>query len=417
MLKTIFDVWYSLSETKKIQSRTVLQRVPKESLSPESLQDPAIRTEVDQFGYHDIAIEFPKDWIGALDFLSDLGYLEKRKDTIYHISYLYQAYPYEPYVSPFGWVGITNNSTFVSSIVNVDSKHIKAFTETANELKRQISDNQHRHITQFEYGISFSYDTIVYEIKDKYFDAITLTFSLTEPPKLLVYSCESYVESDGKTDKKHIKKINPLGSEIFLKGSSEFDKIFEIPEWKEKSIGIIIHDKKSYFLVIKRQDILGENKFFNPPNFFDENILSKENALSRLFENAVATHISTKYGYQIRDDKRKPPYLDSRQIDIFAEKGVDPKYITVCECKLRFKNQPLTMSELEYFNQKILKIREHEGKETPITFCFQFISNTDNLEEGVKEFAIKNKIEIKKAHLPHNWEGRVDWTINEMMDL
>ena len=396
MIKTIFEVWYSLSNTKKIQSRTVFDRIPKERLSSESLQDPNVKSQVEQLGYYDSAMKLPENWIEALNFLAGLGYLEKRDDVIYHIAYFYEAYPYEPYISPFGWVGVTNSNKFVMSCVNVDSRHIKIFTETADELKRQISNNIHRHITRFEYGITFYYDTIVYEIKDKYFDAIALSFSLTEP-KLLVFSCEPYVTSDGKTDKKRIKNTSQLDSEIFLNGSDEFDKIMEIPQWKEKSKGIIIQDDKAYFLVNKREDIPTENRFFKMPNIFDEGVASKENFLSRIFEDAIAEYLSSNYGYQTKC-RIKPTYLHPREIDIFAEKGVDPKDITICECKLRFNESPLTLNEIEYFHQKTLKIIENESKRGTVKFHFQFVSNTDKLEEGLEEFAKMNKIEIKRSH-------------------
>ncbi len=147
-----------------------------------------------------------------------------------------------------------------------------------------------------------------------------------------------------------------------------------------------------------------------PPSF------SEENFLSRRFEEQVASYLVRKfnYGYAV---SMKPYYLDGKEIDVLAEKGVMPKTITVCECKLRLNDSPITMQEVNDFAEKIVKIKQNETKRGEVTFYSWFVTNTDKLEEGVREFTKKEGIELKRAKLSNNWKHRSDWSVLEIKPL
>lgn len=49
----IFKTWHYLMENKKIQVRKVYQRIPKEELTAEQLEDPTIASKVEELGYLD----------------------------------------------------------------------------------------------------------------------------------------------------------------------------------------------------------------------------------------------------------------------------------------------------------------------------------------------------------------------------
>ena len=339
--------------------------------------------------------------------------MEKRSDTIHYFRYYYETFPYEPYVSPFGWVGLSTSEHFVSSYLKVDSKHYDLFVETAEDLKNQVIKKLHRHITDFQYGESFSYDTIVYELHDKYFDALQIFYDKTKND-LIIQIVRPYVTSSSTWgDRKNYKILQKIDSGIFL-NKSELDKIINNLEWKKSSRGILIIDKKSYFLLNKNEK--EDNASRTVPNFLDDGFASKENYLARIFEDAIAQYLSSKYGYQF-SCRMKPSYLDGKELDIFGEKGVETKTITICECKLRFNDSRITLGELDYFHKKILKVKQNEAKRGEIKFHFNFITNLSQVDADVKEFASQNNIEINQAILPSNWQERADWKITEIKKL
>ncbi|MEM2160732.1 MAG: hypothetical protein QXN55_07255, partial [Candidatus Nitrosotenuis sp.] len=206
-----------------------------------------------------------------------------------------------------------------------------------------------------------------------------------------------------------------IPAKTFLEDRSSVDKIIDGLDWKKTSNGILIIDKKAYFLVHKQQE-QKKDSFFKEPNFFDDGFASKENFLSTIFENAVAQHLTAKHGYLFLC-RTKPQYLEGKEIDVFGEKAGIPKTITVCECKLRFGDSRITYGELDYFHKKIMKIKENESKRGETKFYCMFVSNTDKIDGQAKEFAMKNGIEIRKASLPSDWQERPNWNINEIKKL
>ncbi len=144
-----------------------------------------------------------------------------------------------------------------------------------------------------------------------------------------------------------------------------------------------------------------------PPKF------SEENFLSRRFEEQVSAYLVRTFNYDAAVGI-KPAYLDGKEIDVLAEKGVMPKTITVCECKLRLNESPIAIQELNDFAEKIVRIKQNETKRGEVKFFFWFVSNTDKSEGGVKEFAKKEGMELKKAELSKNWKGRSDWSVVEI---
>ena len=411
LLREINKIWLSLMYNKMMQVKTIYDRIAKSNLSINSLKDWKVRAQVEKFGYYDSAQELPDSTIGALEFLTELGYLEKRNDTIYKIGFFYEVYPYKPVVTPLGYVGISSPMTYHYETLTLDSKQYQAFDETAPSLKNQVSAGMHKHITKFDYGVNFSYDTTIYEVKDLYFDAIWID-CLEPEGKLTVELVEPFIQSSSKRDRKNWRKIREVDPELFLSDSKELGKLIDELEWKKRSIGCIIYNDKAYTIVPREiaQGRVEENDSMGIPRFLDKGVYSYENTRSRIFEDAVADYLQDKYQYALTA-RFKPCYLEGKEIDVFAEKGTKQKTYTICECKFRQNDSPITMDELRYFQQKIEKVKNIENKRGEAKFYFWFVTNIDDLENGLREYSKQVGIELMKAHLSGNWEKRSDWSV------
>lgn len=419
-LNEIGKLWYHLMTTKSIYSRTIFNRIPKDRLSKESLENPKVAAEISRQCYYDVVREIPDLRRKALDVLVKLGYVEKHDDTIYFVNYTYVAHPYLPFVLPSGIVGITSPTQRVISNLRLESKQYANFEESAKTFRVQIKAGKHRHIPRFDYGIGFQYETTIYEIKDRYFDAIFVNYD-EENKKLIVHLTEPFVQSFNKRDHKNWRQIKEIDQNLFLSGSAAIDKEIDSLEWKKKLIGIILYNDEAYFLSKKTEKDETEdssNGSFRMPNFLDEGGYSYENYLSRIFEDAVADYLRQNHQYDAVA-RTKPPYLEGKELDVFAEKGLPLKNITVCECKFRPVNpdSPITISEVQEFGEKAKKVEEHHRKSGVAKFWFWLVTNTDKLEEGVDEYSKKIGIEIKKVHLPKNWKERSDWSVVKIENL
>ena len=150
------------------------------------------------------------------------------------------------------------------------------------------------------------------------------------------------------------------------------------------------------------------------PNYLAGDVLSYPNYMSRIFEDATADYLRQKYGYDAYT-RIKPDYLENKEIDVFGVRSVLPRQIAVCECKLRFNVSPITMTEITSFYEKILKIKENEGKRGDTIFHFWFVSNSEIYEEGVHDYAKNVGIVMMKAELSANWEKRANWKVKSVM--
>src|SRR5919108_2490930 len=115
--------------------------------------------------------------IEILDKLVELGYIEKRSDTVYFVHFYFEAHPYVPRVGWQGIVGIASKSQVTNKTLILDSRQYANFMESAKIFKNQCSAGMHKHITQFSYADMFHYETIVYELYDIFFDAIYVDYS------------------------------------------------------------------------------------------------------------------------------------------------------------------------------------------------------------------------------------------------
>jgi hypothetical protein len=168
---------------------------------------------------------------------------------------------------------------------------------------------------------------------------------------------------------------------------------------EKKYVGIIIHEGKAYILALPHAHTSERDnqiRYLQMPNFLDE-VSSYENTLSHLFEFKVGEFLRQRYNYSKVLIRYKPVYLDGKEIDIYAEKGQIERSLTICECKLRLNNSPISLHEVESFGEKIPIIKEKEAIVHRTRFNFWFITNADFLDADVKVYTKREEIEIKSA--------------------
>ncbi len=254
-------------------------------------------------------------------------------------------------LSPTGAVGIAIETKVEMRQFELNSDQFNRFEESARILRSEIRGGKHRHITQFEYRMNFSYETELYETKAPFFDSVFLLFD-DSATNLKIYLTEPFIEREKDRDRKNWRRIREISRDFFLERPDEVRQIVEELDWKKKLIGIIVVDDKAYFVPQLgrvdevRSELLGSN--LQVPNFLGNSVFSFENYMSRIYEDAIADYLRKIYQYNTTP-RYKPEYLQGGEIDVFAEKGLMPKNITICECKLRFNEAPITLQEIKKF--------------------------------------------------------------------
>lgn len=280
LLKGIGDAWVLLERDKTVHSRKVFDRIPKENLSPESLGRAEVREQVEKFGCYEISDERPRQMLDALDFLSKIGYLSKRSDRINNVGMNYIAHPYLPHTSPTGVLGITSRSSSPYTRFDLNSGQFELFKESATKFRDQVVAGQHPHIRGFQWGVILSYETDIYELKDRYFDALHVSYSSNDG-KLGVWLTEPFAESHEGKFSKNWKRLEAVDSEMFLNDISKVDSLVDGLPWKKKAIGILIYNDEAWTIVppaiAKSQGEKARPSFLEMPNFLDPNVFSYPN--------------------------------------------------------------------------------------------------------------------------------------------
>ena len=416
------DVWFSLMTNKKILAKTIHEVIAKNMLTEEQLNDPQIANLVNMRGRYEIETKRSENEIEALDILTGLGYVQKKKDKIYRVALIYIAHPYVPQVNPGGGLGIHINNKSSRTCFDFNEREYRFFVQTTKQFKDEIRSGSHSHITLLDYRIIFNYETDVYEVEDDFFDAISLI--ITKNGELAARLSEPYILSkyQGKeeTETKNWKFLKQISGKRFLQGKQELLNVVKELPWKKDIIGMIKGYDQRIYNITKvdptnkiRKKTNSSQMFFNIPSFFGHGLYSYENTISRIFEDAVAEYLREKEKY-ITTVRFTPKYL-RKEIDIFGERGTKKfREIMICECKFRFNNNKITKDEIEWFLAKCVKIKKVETKNDVHNFKFWFVTTTDQIEPDADKFLKKTKIEFKQAILPQSWQKRADWSISKI---
>jgi hypothetical protein len=349
-----------------------------------------------------------------LDYFVKLGYVDKKEDNFYLINYSIEAYYYRPFITPNGTVDLPGLLTSNCITILLGSEEYYKFLREAADFKSRIESGLYHTLFSFTYKIIKEFSSLVYELKNKYFDSIYFF-----GPK----DCKLVAPLNIPNNASDTKNWRPLTLEIDGIEQITFDDFYNKDiidnridniKWKKDRDGMIVFKGRAYWL---RKD--GEYENFHDfydrnilgiPNFLDRGIFSIENYMSRIYEDSVAQYLHMKHGYSTKT-RYKPQYLDGKEIDVFAEK-LTPRTFTVCECKLRLNDKPIIDVEITSFANKKDLIIKNEKRNLDDRFHFWFITNTKKIPEEIKELAKRNKIDLKLGELPSNWKTRADWSIN-----
>jgi len=149
-----------------------------------------------------------------------------------------------------------------------------------------------------------------------------------------------------------------------------------------------------------------------------------DNLASYKFEREVESYLRREFQYTYSHCNYKPPYL-GKDIDVYASKGDPVVTITICECRLRFNNRPIDVTEIEKFCKLASAVRDHENEKAAregkrVTLHAWFVTNADSVEKVAATMAKRNKIEIKHAKVPKGRERLVkntSWQVSKIRDL
>ena len=206
MAENITQVWRELMMSKKLLADFIYIRHHKEDLSNEDLKKSEVAAQIKQHGYFDVRRSLHTEQINALEKLVELGYIDKKVDTIHQIHFSYEAHPYVPYVGWQGIVGITSKSTARNQTLSLDTNEYKNFKESAKIFRNQFQSGKHKHITLFEYIEGIQYETTIYEVKDKYFDSFFLNYSVNKK-RFIVRLVEPFTHTINERSRKDWKTL------------------------------------------------------------------------------------------------------------------------------------------------------------------------------------------------------------------
>jgi len=410
---------------KKIQARTVHNVIPKEMLSEKQLEDKKVAEYVKKHGKYEVEYKKSDAQIEALEYLTKLGYVKKTKDKIYRVFFNYVAHPYLPHVYPYGDLGINVKTQSNFTHFDFGEEDYKHFFKTAKEFQNEMNSGGHSHITSFNFGINFSYQTDVYEVKNEFFDAILLGVSMTGV--LTGNFSQPFIQTRYKgketIEKKNWKVLKKFDGKRFLKGSKELKKDVKKLPWKKEVIGIIEGDDKKLYQIATgagakklKKEQKSASKIFPPPKFFGKGLYSYENVIARIFEDSVSEYLRNN-GHYTTTTRFTPKYL-GKEIDVFGERGSKKnKEIVLCECKFRFDDRAITKDEIEYFLTKSLQIKKNETKKEQISFNFWLVTTTKQIEPEAKKYLKRTNIQFMIAKLPVNWRKQADWEITKLSEL
>jgi hypothetical protein len=348
-----------------------------------------------------------------LEYLTDVGYIEKNNTEVIHIRYQYILYSSYPVILPIGNFQLSGSVYPIKEEVISTSDRFERIHRRLEEFKKNVNSGIYPNMLDFSYTIDKKFYSVVYEVKNMYFDAL---FFFTYPSETKLYSSSPLnIPNEKRIDEKRWRGIKHL-ADVNLSDKDKIDKEIAGLEWKQDRAGMLILNGKAYWLlndgsVINYNDLM-TSQIFGVPNYLDPGFASIENYLSRIFEDSIAHYLQDTESVFTRI-RFRPQYLKDQEIDVQTYRPQSTESI-VCECKFRLRNRAVTIDELEIFGNKAKIIKEKNENEN---FQFWLVTNTQNIESEAINYAKKNNIQIMVASLPTNWHRRSDWSILDLRRL
>ncbi|MPZ07118.1 MAG: hypothetical protein GEU26_12005 [Nitrososphaeraceae archaeon] len=242
------STWLQLNKAKRIAFETMRERITREDFEKSSRlpTDETIKKMIKEDGFYDIKMRLSVEETKVLDILVDLGYVDRYQDKIHKAYFGYRAIPYILDTYPSGEISLRSNVKEINEIIDLHSDQYQRFYNSGKRLSSQIKDGMHDHIQCFYFGEKFHYETTIYELKDKYFDSVSLE-PVKREERIKVFLTEPVVQSQNRRKIKNWKYIKEISLQDFLSDRQKVDELIDNElEWKKSKDGILIHRNYDY---------------------------------------------------------------------------------------------------------------------------------------------------------------------------
>jgi len=202
----------------------------------------------------------------------------------------------------------------------------------------------------------------------------------------------------------------------------------EDPSWfeykKALMAAISLRESLSAFSsLLKRADV-ADKTMLAFQQLQDKTDAYLDNLASYKFEREVESYLRGEHQYTHSRCNYKPPYL-GKDIDVYASKGERVVTITICECRLRFNDRPIEVTEIEKFSKLVSVVRDYERKRATkegkrVKLHAWFVTNADSIENKAASMAKRNKIDIKHAEVPKGRERLLrdtSWQVSKIRGI
>jgi len=407
---------YSLWNLLMCNKLLIVEFLKNENLFELLIKDSNIAYELKQNKSYEIFKNKINEIQEQLDYFTELGYLLKRKESIFSITYDIVIYPYTPVISPIGFTTFTGEIYTLSDNIILTGSELSKFEKISTIICNQIDSGRHSHIRRFTYTKDQLSYSDVYEIKDNYFDAMLFS-NMDGNIKLYETEPLNLPTKDGKDEKQWgFKKSYPV--EI-IENKQKIDEIISTISWKKNKIGLLIKNGVGYWLLSNN---IAENfhdritqEIHKLPQFFEKALFNYHTVHSRIFEDSVSTYLSNQYNVNVITRKIVKNSITNEQyeIDSYIHDNKNQKII-VGECKLRFEDKPINYDEVVRLKEKIEFLQQKNSYKV----VGMIITNVDKLDSDAENFVLeKNDIEFWHASLSHNWKNRSDWKVTNLTQI
>jgi hypothetical protein len=342
----------------------------------------------------------------VLDELTQLGYVNKRKEGIYSVTYDLTLYPYYPIISPIGFTTYTGEIYHLSETLLLTQTEFTRFEKIADAIQNQVKAGKHAHMRKFDFTQSLEFYSDVYEMQNKYFDSLVFAYFDNE---IGLYLTEPLNIPNAKGEAQKAWKFNTKLSVSLLYDKNKIDQLMKLVEWKKLRIGLLIRNNKAHWILSGNtsenfHDRLSR-EMLNLPNFFDKALFDYYNTHSRIFEDACSVFINSNSLYSTLPRQK----VGGIELDIYGSQKTGTGTI-MCKCKLRFESNPISLEEVDAFDKKLLVLGNLCGD----IANRWILTNMKRIEPDALEFAKKKNIKIYQAYLSHNWKNRADWKVTDL---
>lgn len=195
-------------------------------------------------------------------------------------------------ILPIGDFQLSGNVYPIEEAVMITNDRFKKFYKRMEEFRKNVNSGIYPNILDFNYIIDKKFYSIIYEVKDRYFDS--LFFFKEDSENKLWSSSPQNIPNEERIDEKNWRGVRHL-VDTDLSHIYEIDKEIAGLDWKKDRVGMLIMNGKAYWLlndgiIVNYNDRI-TSQMYGLPDYLDPGFASVENYLSRIFEDSIAQYL------------------------------------------------------------------------------------------------------------------------------